>query len=141
MQKNKSPVLDRYHHHNRRKWNLKIHVVLVTRYRKKLLQGHLNNSLKLMTASLCENKGIKVITLETDRDHIHLLLEYDTTVSVAEIVKHIKQQTTINLWKQFPEYLKRHYWNRKTFWSDGYFACSIGEVSAETIERYIDNQG
>ena len=38
-------------------------------------------------------------------------------------------------------YLKKQFWKENTFWGDGYFACSIGQVSKETIEKYIQNQG
>lgn len=53
----------------------------------------------------------------------------------------LKQESTINLWKYFPVFLSKHFWNERTFWSDGYFACLIGEASPETIRRYIENQG
>ena len=47
------------------------------------------------------------------------------------------------IWRQNNNqiYLKKQFWKEKTFWGDGYFACSIGQVSKETIEKYIQNQG
>jgi putative transposase len=38
-------------------------------------------------------------------------------------------------------YLTEHFWKEKTFCSDGYFACSIGNISKETIQKYIESQG
>nr|WP_292162202.1 transposase [Butyrivibrio sp.] len=58
-----------------------------------------------------------------------------------DIVKLIKQQTTHYLWQKYPNFLSKCYWKHKIFWSDGYFACSIGEVSSATIQKYIENQG
>ena len=79
--------------------------------------------------------------METDKDHIHLLISYDTTDSICEIVKRLKQETTYKVWVKHSKVLGRQYWKRKIFWSDGYFACSIGEVSTATIQRYIETQG
>ena len=79
--------------------------------------------------------------METDVDHIHVLLEYDTTERVCDIVKELKQKSTHYLWEKFQQNLKNEYWKKKIFWLDGYFACSIGEISESTIQHYIENQG
>lgn len=78
--------------------------------------------------------------METDVDHIHVLLEYDTTERICDIVKELKQKSTYYLWGQFANVLKSEYLKKIIFWSDGYFACSIGEVSKSTIQHYIKNQ-
>jgi putative transposase len=81
--------------------------------------------------------------MEVDRDHIHLLVGYSLVVSVLEIVRLFKQISTYRIWRQNDNesLLKKHFWKERTFWSDGYFACSIGNVSKESIERYIASQG
>ena len=48
---------------------------------------------------------------------------------------------TYYLWQKYPNFLSKQYWKKKIFWSDGYFACSIGEVSLATIQKYIESQG
>ena len=45
------------------------------------------------------------------------------------------------MWKEFGEYLRRYFWYKNALWSDSYFVCTIGEVSAENIKKYIENQG
>ena len=79
--------------------------------------------------------------METDKDHIHFLLSYDTTDRVCDIVKTVKQEMTHYLWQKYNAVLSKRYWKKKIFWSDGYFACSIGEVSSVTIQKYIESQG
>ena len=79
--------------------------------------------------------------MEIDKDHIHLLVSYPPKLSISSIVRKLKQVNTISLWEQNPLYLSKHFWKERTFWSDGYFACSIGEANPETIRRYIENQG
>lgn len=132
---------NRYYTKNRCKWTLKTHVVLVTKYRRKLLRGPIDLFLKRTVRTFCQKIGVDVLAMETDIDHIHLLLGYQPTDRICDIIKSIKQTTTYKLWKQFPVYLGRNYWGRKIFWSDGYFTTSIGEVSTETVERYIASQG
>ncbi len=82
-----------------------------------------------------------MIAIETDKNHIHFLISYDTTDRVCDIVKTIKQETTYCLWQNYPNLLSKQYWKKKLFWSDGYFACSIGEVSSDIIQKYIESQG
>ena len=48
--------------------------------------------------------------------------------------------STIEIWKLYPQ-LQRQFWNERTFWSDGYFVSSIGNVSEKTIKEYIEKQG
>ena len=132
---------NRYNRHNRRKYNLKVHIVLVTKYRKQILNGPLADDVKQEICRICNDKKYSIIAMETDKDHIHFLLSYDAADRVCDIVKVIKQTTTHYLWQKHSAFLSKHYWKRKVFWSDGYFACSIGEVSSSTIEKYIDSQG
>ena len=85
----------------------------------------------------CRKERLQNPAMETDVDHIHVLLEYDTTERICDIVKELKQKSTYYLWEQFVNVLKSEYWKKKIFWSDGYFACSIGEVSESTIHHYF----
>lgn len=130
-----------YNHKNRRKYNLKAHIVLVTKYRKTLLQYGLDDFVKRAIIYLAGQNNWTVIAMETDKDHIHILLEYDTTERVCDIISILKRQTTYYFWNRYGTYLSRQYWKKHIFWSDGYFACSIGEVSSATIEKYIAEQG
>lgn len=127
---------DRYYHINRRKYNLKAHIVLVTKYRKALLQNGTDEFVKKAIHYLAEQNRWNIIAMETDKDHIHILMEYDATECICDIIYTIKQRTTHWLWVRYKSLLSKHYWKKRTFWSDGYFACSIGEVSSATIENY-----
>ena len=131
----------RYNRHNRRKYSLKVHIVLVTKYRKQLLKGVIADHVKQKILDIANTRGCEIIAMETDKDHIHFLLSYDTTDRVCDIVKIVKQETTYYLWQKYGTFLSKQYWKKKIFWSDGYFACSIGEVSSATIQKYIESQG
>ena len=131
----------RYHRHNRRKYDLKVHIVLVTKYRKQLLRGPTADDVKQKIFDIANTNGYEIIAMETDKDHLHILLEYDATERFCDIISIIKQRTTRWLWIRYRNILTKQYWKKHIFWSDGYFACSVGEVSSATIEKYIAEQG
>lgn len=79
--------------------------------------------------------------METDGDHIHILLQYNPSDSITKIVGVLKSYNTYHIWRAHNTILSQHFWKGQMLWSDGYFACSIGNVSKETIEKYIENQG
>nr|WP_287650257.1 IS200/IS605 family transposase [Blautia sp.] len=127
----------RYNRHNRRKYSLKVQIVLVTKYRKQLLKGSIADDVKQKILDIANTRGYEIIAMETDKDHIHFLLSYDATDRVCDIVKIVKQETTYYLWQKYNSILSKQYWKKKIFWSDGYFACSIGEVSSATIQNIL----
>ncbi len=132
---------NRYNRHNRRKYSLKVHIVMVTKYRKQLLCGNIADDVKQKIFEICDAHHWEIIAMETDKDHIHFLVSYDTTDRVCDIVKTLKQETTHYLWNRYSNFLSKQYWKKRILWSDGYFACSIGEVSSTTVQKYIENQG
>ena len=67
--------------------------------------------------------------------------DIEPTMSVSKIVNLMKSYTTYHIWKRYPNYLRKHFWKEHTFWTDGYFACSVGNVSEEMLKKYIENQG
>lgn len=132
---------NRYNCHNRRKYSLKVHIVLVTKYRKQLHKSNIADDVKQKISDICKSKEWEIIAMETDKDHIHFLVEYDATDRVCDIVKVVKQEATYYLWQKYGSFLSKQYWKKRIFWSDRYFACSIGEVSSATIQKHIESQG
>ena len=90
---------------------------------------------------IANTHGYEIIAMETDKGHMHFLISYDTIDRVCDIVKIVKQETTYYLWQKYGSFLFKQYWKKRIFWSDGYFACSIGELSSATIQKYIESQG
>ena len=132
---------NRYNRHKSRKYSLKVHIVLVTKYRKQLLKGSIADDVKQKIFDIANTYGYEIVAIETDKDHIHFILSYDTTDRVCNIVKITKQATTYHLWQKYSSILSKQYWREKTFWSDSYFDCSVGGVSSATIKKYIESQG
>ena len=129
----------RYNRHNRRKYSLKVHIVLVTKYRKQLLKGSIADDVKQKILDIANTRGYEIIAMETDKDHIHFLLSYDATDRVCDIVKIVKQETTYYLWQKYNSVLSKQYWKKKIFWSDGDFAFNIQNGSINQIFRWFES--
>ena len=128
----------KYNKENHHKYSLKVHLVFVVKYRRKILKRTLCEDLKEILFKQQASK-FKIEIMETDLDHIHLLVDYSPTISVSSIVRKLKQMSSYYIWKKYN--LSSYFWKTHTFWSSGYFACSTGEASTETIKKYIESQG
>ena len=126
---------------NRSKHSLKCHLIFVCKYRKSILTGQLNDDLKRIFLSFASNSDFDIEVMETDRDHVHFLIRYIPGLSIAQIVRRLKQESTHQIWLLHPTLLRKQYWYQPILWPDGYFACSIGEASPETVRQYILSQG
>ena len=91
--------------------------------------------------SIASNSDFEIEIFESDIDHIHFLIRYIPRLSVTSIVRKLKQESTVAIWKLQKNILSKNFWKEHTFWSDGYFVCSIGEASPETVRQYILSQG
>ena len=108
--------MNNYSSKNRHKYYLKVHLVFVRKYRKQLL---VNNDIDLTVKEIfkdIESKSDFIIDImETDKNHIHLLVSYPPKISISSIVRKLKQESTIMLWKYFPIYLSKYFWKEHTF--------------------------
>lgn len=135
-------IMSKYKVTNRHKYLLQYHLIFVCKYRKNLLYNkNISNDIKLLSQEICNKYGINIKYMETDKNHIHYMLEIFPTLTISKIVKLIKSYTTYHIWKKYDKYLSNYFWKEKTFWTDGYFISSIGNVSEETLKEYIENQG
>ena len=133
----------RYNRHNRRKYSLKVQIVLVTKYRKQLLQGSIADDVKQKILDIANTRGYEIIAMETDKDHIHFLLSYDATDRVCDIVKIVKQETTYYLWQKYNSILSKQYWKKKISWSDGILLVALEKCHQQlykNILRVRDNR-
>ena len=69
------------------------------------------------------------------------MIETEPTMSISKIVNLIESYMIYHIWERYSNYLIKQFWKERTFWTDEYFACSVGNVSEETIKKYIENQG
>lgn len=106
-----------------------------------MLIGQLNDDIKQIFLSIADGSDFEIEVMESDNDHIHFLIRYIPRLSISQMVRRLKQESTRQIWLLHPSILRKQYWYKNMFWSDGYFVCSIGEASPDTIREYILSQG
>lgn len=120
---------------------LKYHIIFSTKYRRKCLNS-IRDSVLNSFKEAERRSHFKILCMELDKDHIHLMLQIKPAFSVEQTVRRLKQITTYLIWKENKDYLKNFYWTGKnTLWTNGYFVSTIGSVSEENLKKYIEEQG
>jgi putative transposase len=109
-----------YHTSSHSKYLIKYHLIIVCKYRKQLLKDIIDNDIKniIFDISKMEDTKFDIDIMETDKDHIHLLIDCQPNISATSIVSRIKQISTIRIWKLHKELLQKEFWIENTFWSD-----------------------
>lgn len=120
---------------------LQVHLIFVIKYRKKLLNGNLNDDMLQKLFNISKKYDFEIKTMNSDIDHSHMLISMKPSISISQIVRVLKQESTIYIWKKYKQFMKAHFWKEHTFWSDGYFVASIGNANEKTIQKYILEHG
>lgn len=126
---------------NHSKFLIKYHVILVCKYRKKLLVGAVEYDMKQIVKNISERSDFNIEVMETDKDHIHMMICSEPKLSPLQIARRLKQMSTTAIWKRHENYLRHVFYRENTFWTDSYFVSSVGNVSQETIKKYIETKG
>lgn len=117
-------------------FSLKLHLVWCPKYRRPVLQTAVASRLEILLREKAQELELTVHALEIMPDHVHLFVEFDPRVSVAEIVNRLKGYTSRVLRSEFA-FLKSRL---PTLWSRSYYAGTIGHVSEATVRKYIESQ-
>ena len=112
------------------------HVVFTPKYRRKVLINGIDERLKELIREKEEDYGYKVIEMEVMPDHVHLLIDLKPRIDVIRCVNLIKGSTSHILRNEFPE-LRRKI---PTLWTRSKFIASVGAVTLEVVEKYIEEQ-
>ncbi len=122
----------------RTQYDLKVQMVWLTKYRKKILEGKVRSRLKILLMQGCSAKGITIIKGSIQPDHIHMLLAIPSTLSVAQVTQYLKGRSSKKLQEEF-KHLRKEYWGQH-MWATGYFCRSVGTVTQEIIKEYLEKQ-
>lgn len=133
----------KYESYNHAKTRLRYHLIFSTKYRRKCL-NEIRDTI-LDSFKYAESiSHFRILKMELDKDHIHLLVKIPPVYSIEQTVRRLKQISTNYVYNDFNAYmhLKKFYWkNKKVLWTHGYFCSTIGEVSEKHLTEYIENQG
>lgn len=112
------------------------HVIWCSKYRKSILIGDVAQRTGNLIDAICKENNWPVITKEIQPDHIHLFLTIPPAIAVATTIKILKGTIARKLFMEFPQ-LKGELWDGH-LWSPSYYVGTAGNVSAQTIQRYIE---
>lgn len=119
-------------------FNLHVHLVFVTKYRRKVFTQIILDSMRGIFEEVCRDFGAELLEFEGEPDHVHLLVHYPPKVAISKLVNSLKGVSSRHLRRRFPE-LERWYWKRM-LWSPSYFAGSCGGAPIAIIRQYIEYQ-
>ncbi len=120
--------------------NLHVHLVFVTKYRRKVLTKRVMKIIASSFSSVANDLEFTIDEVNGEQDHVHLLLRYSPNASVSKIVNILKGVSSRMIRKtSYPEVVKNLLGNH--FWSPSYFAASCGGAPLEIVKHYIEQQG
>ena len=119
-------------------YDLKYHIVWITKYRKPILRGAIGRRVRELVRQTCASLDVYIVKGHVAKDHVHLLVSVPPTISVSELVKRLKGRSSRKMLQEYDE-LRREFWGRH-LWARGYFAASTGNVTDEIVAEYIEKQ-
>ena len=120
------------------KTDLKVHLVWIPKYRKRVLIGEVAVRARDVLRQIAVEHEIEIITGKVSVDHIHMFIAYRPTQNISKIVQWLKGISSRILLSEF-SHLRRQFWG-KHLWARGYLAVSSGNITDEMIQQYIEEQ-
>ena len=125
-----------YQHNSHAKYDIKYHIVWITKYRYKIITREIGLRLKELLIQGCQSRGITIVGGHVAVDHVHLLLSCPPNISVSKIVQYLKGRSSRFLQDEYSQ-LKKRYWGQH-LWGRGYFCVTVGSMTEEMIKEYIE---
>ncbi|SCL19514.1 IS200/IS605 family transposase [Micromonospora inyonensis] len=112
------------------------HVVWCPKYRRKVIDGTVDERLKEIIREVCAERNAPIEAIETMPDHVQLLVVVDPQYGIHRLVKQIKGRSSRLLRQEFPHLKSR----MPTLWTNSYFVATTGGATSEVVKRYVENQ-
>ena len=119
------------------KWECKYHVVIVPKYRKKVMYGKFRHEIGEVLRQLCRQKAIELLEGHAMTDHVHLLLSVPPRYSIAMTIGYLKGKSVIRIHRDYSKVRGTLF--GRSFWSRGYCVSTVG-FDEESVRRYIEEQ-
>jgi putative transposase len=118
--------------------DLRMHLVLVTKYRRKVITKTVLERLHELLAVACSKWDCELQQFNGERNHVHLLIEYTPKIEISKFVNNLKTVSSRLIRKEFPAV--KDAFRKDVLWKIGYYVGSCGEASLEAVKRYIEQQ-
>lgn len=131
-----------YIHTRHSVYMLTYHMIFVTKWRKPVISDEIGDFMVDTVKRLCVGYGGELISGETDKDHIHLLISLPPQANVANVIRSLKTQLSkeVHTNEKYNSYIQKYIHGDAPLWSGSYFVATAGSVSMETVKSYIESQ-
>jgi putative transposase len=120
------------------KYDLKVHLIWIPKYRKRVLTGQIAERTRDILRQICMEHEVHIVSGKVAADHVHMFVSYRPQMAVSQMVQYLKGTSSRILLQEFAQ-LKKQFWGRH-LWARGYMAISSGNITDEMIQRYIEEQ-
>ena len=128
-----------YYTNNHSCFLLTAHLVLVTKYRKPVLQGKVRDCVYALIRETMESENIIIREMNGEADYIHILFDYAPDIRLSELINRIKSRTARLVRRDYPAEVGEYY-DKVEFWTNSYYLGSVGSNTTEIVKEYIQNQ-
>ena len=132
-------VSNNLHSHRHSVYRITLHIVFVTKYRKKVITAQILERLREIFSRLCQNQKSELLEFSGEEDHVHLLVDISPDVSLSKLVNTLKTISSRMIRKEFADHINKFYW-KPVFWTGAYCVISAGGAPLEVLKTYIQNQ-
>ena len=122
-------------------YNIKLHIVFVTKYRRKTLTPEVLEYLETAFGEILDGWRCKLIEFGGEPDHAHLLVDIHPALDISVLINNLKTASARRTRNRFAEHLVKFYYAKPLFWHRAYLVGSVGGATLETIRAYVDAQG
>lgn len=128
----------RYRTNSHSKYDLKVHLIWVPKYRKRVLTGTVAERVRDVLRQISMEHEVHIISGKVSSDHVHMFLSYRPQLALSKLVQYLKGGSSRIMLQEFPR-LRKQFWGRH-LWARGYMAISSGNITDDMVQKYIDEQ-
>ncbi len=127
-----------YKHYQTSVGNNYKHVQITPKYRYKIMRKEkMQIFCKVAIEEACKRHNIEIVILKVLEDHVHMIVDCPRIFSDCKLMQILKGLSAYILFRICPNLRKRYL--RGSFWSEGYFCCSVG-CNFEDVFNYVKDQ-
>ncbi|MBE9204344.1 IS200/IS605 family transposase [Synechocystis salina LEGE 06099] len=121
-------------------YKLTVHIVFVTKYRKKAISTEVLDRLGVIFGETLNKWDCQLVEFNGESDYVHLLVSYKPEVSLSKLIANLKTVSSRLIRRDFPLLSSKYFYNKPCFWTGAYFVSSCSGVTVDQLRKYVEAQ-